>query len=342
MATKNCLSEKDKIKFNLQEKKTIAKLNAKTVEENKKHNIRKSLKINTQMIPNLDSPSKNIKTTTYKNIISTIKSQIEAASDLPYSLSPKPITKQRNDKNYCLGLFSPIKNIKEKQGALYKPVIKLNNCNQNKLKSNSVLKKLSINLDDSNTSRNLGLNHNFNLDTLLKSPNTAKSTVNNSNKRNANKSISNNTKDMLDISNLKAHISTQSKIINNPKTTTHKQSISISTSTDISNIQNRLNSSNAIPSPFKSQGSQGSNNNYSVEFELSKSFFRNNLNDLTVNDSADNKINDDTYFNESKEDLDLTVIVNKQSMNAKKSPSKKIRFSLHAGAEVLILKMMEN
>lgn len=148
MATKgSCLTEKDKIKFNLQDTKRLAKLNSKTVEENKKKMMRKNLMINTQVNPNHEEKAK---LDNYGNIQSTVRIHINSGPENPYTNSPKnTLKRQMIDFGSSLnGSFASLKS-KEKQTSInYKPLIKLDR-NKSKLKSNSILKQVSMSLDDS-------------------------------------------------------------------------------------------------------------------------------------------------------------------------------------------------
>lgn len=205
MAIKNtCLSEKDKIKFNLQDNKKLAKLNSKTVEENKKMMMRKNLMINTQINPNHNEPA--LKTSSYNNIQSTVRTQINGA-DGQFNISPKPIKQtQRQNMEFSLnGSF-----MTQKQAVNYKPVLKLDR-SKSKLKSNSILKQVSLSLDDSISKgiNNLGMTlTSFNNNKDLK-PNEKRS----SSKRGNNKSSTSCKVSSVDISNLKVHLATQSKAI---------------------------------------------------------------------------------------------------------------------------------
>lgn len=148
MATKSsCLTEKDKIKFNLQDTKRLAKLNSKTVEENKKKMMRKNLMINTQVNPNHEEKAK---LDNYGNIQSTVRIHINSGPENPYTNSPKNTMKRQmiDFASSLNGSFASLKS-KEKQISInYKPLIKLDR-NKSKLKSNSILKQVSMSLDDS-------------------------------------------------------------------------------------------------------------------------------------------------------------------------------------------------
>lgn len=145
MNAKTLLSDKDKLKFNLQEKKTQVKLNTKSVIENKKKTMRKTLMINTQINPNIGNEENKPYKIMFNNVKSTVKSIIEDNKNLPYSLSPMQKRKMRTERN----VLSPQKTYTNTKDYMSKTSLIKINTNKTLLQSNKVLKKVSMNLDES-------------------------------------------------------------------------------------------------------------------------------------------------------------------------------------------------
>lgn len=160
---KNPLSEKDKVKFNLQDKKSV-KLTKAHIEENKKKNLRKNLMINSQLNP---AASSNTRPSHYSNIKSTVRQHFGSPSkqtspDVVYSNSPLNFNKLRVHQDpLSLSIGFKLHNANDRESKYINPnpniLVKLDR-SRSSFKSNKILKQVSMNMLEDLANNNTAFN----------------------------------------------------------------------------------------------------------------------------------------------------------------------------------------
>lgn len=158
MKGKKELTEKDKIKFNLQEGKKSVQLSKELIEQNKKKNLRKYLLINTQVNPAVTCA---IKPQNYGNIKSAIKQQMGSPQKQSSDLHSSSMPNSPNGNNRIRGVHHqqdggfklfPANEKENKYIANLSSSMRRLERSRTSLKSNKILKQVSINIQEESTS----------------------------------------------------------------------------------------------------------------------------------------------------------------------------------------------